>query len=84
MQTFKFKLMQSRRNRKLHRQISAAGLAWNHCVALTRRYYKLFGKSVSKFDLQKHPGARPDTACHRKSARRFKPVAIENLYHART
>jgi putative transposase len=54
MQTFKFKLMQSRRNRKLHRQISAAGLAWNHCVALTRRYYKLFGKSVSKFDLQKH------------------------------
>jgi len=54
MQTFKFKLMQSRRNRKLHRQISAAGLAWNHCVALTRRYYKLFGKSVSENSLKKH------------------------------
>ena len=54
MKTFKYKLMPSKRNRKLHRQISAAGLAWNHCVALTRRYYKMFGESVSKFDLQKH------------------------------
>ena len=54
MQTFKFKLMQSKRNRKLHRQISAAGHAWNHCVALTRRYYKFFGKSVSENSLKKH------------------------------
>ena len=54
MRTFKYKLMSSKRNRKLHRQISAAGLAWNHCVALTRRFYKIFGKSVSENDLKKH------------------------------
>ena len=54
MRTFKYKLMSSKRNRKLHRQISAAGLAWNHCLALTRRFYKIFGKSVSENDLKKH------------------------------
>ena len=54
MKTYKFKLYSAKRNKKLHRQINAAALAWNHCVALTRRYYKRFGKSLPKFKLQKH------------------------------
>lgn len=54
MKTYKFKLYSAKRNKKLHRQINAAALAWNHCVALTRRYYKSFGKSLPKFKLQKH------------------------------
>ena len=54
MKTYKFKLYSAKRNKKLHRQINAAGLAWNHCVALTRRYYKMFGKTLPKFKLQKH------------------------------
>lgn len=40
MKTYKFKLYSAKRNKKLHRQINVAALAWNHCVALTRRYYK--------------------------------------------
>lgn len=54
MKTYKFKLYSAKRNKKLHRQINAAALAWNHCVALTRRYYKMFGKTLPKFKLQKH------------------------------
>ena len=54
MKTYKFKLYSAKRNKKLHRQINAAGLAWNHCVALTRRYYKMFGKTLPKVKLQKH------------------------------
>ncbi len=54
MKIYKFKLYRSKRNKKLHRQFNAAALAENHCVALTRRYYKGFGKSLPKFKLQKH------------------------------
>ena len=54
MKTFCFKLYRAKRNAKLHKQINAAGLIWNHCLALHRRYYSLFGKCLNKFDLQKH------------------------------
>ena len=54
MKTFRFKLYQSERNEKLHKQINAAGLIYNHCIALHKRYYKLFGKYLNKNQLQKH------------------------------
>ena len=54
MKAYKFYPYRSKRNKKLHRQINAAALAWNHCVALIRRYYKGVGKSLPKFKLQKH------------------------------
>ena len=44
MKTFKFKLYQSHRNRKLHRQINAAGLAYNHCVKLHKWTCPVCGK----------------------------------------
>lgn len=34
MKTYCFKLYDSKRNRKLHSQINAAGLVYNHCIAL--------------------------------------------------
>ena len=34
MKTCCFKLYKAKRNRKLHRQINAAGLIYNHCIAL--------------------------------------------------
>lgn len=52
--TFKFKLFEARRNRKLHQQINAAGLAYNHCIALHKRYYSLYHKHLNLFHLQKH------------------------------
>lgn len=54
MRTYRFKLYNSKRNRKLHKQINAAGLVYNHCIALHKRYYRLFGKSLNMYQLQKH------------------------------
>ena len=52
--TFKYKMYASARNRKIHRQINAAGMVYNHCIALHKRYYSLYHKSLNKFALQKH------------------------------
>jgi len=54
MKTYKFKLYRSKKNRHLHRQIDISGLIWNHCIALHRRYYRLFGKSLNAYALMKH------------------------------
>ena len=54
MKTFKFKLYRTDKNAKLHKQINCAGLTYNHCIALHKRYYRLFGKYLPKGKLQKH------------------------------
>ncbi|WP_287770323.1 RNA-guided endonuclease TnpB family protein [Megasphaera sp.] len=54
IKTYKFKLYAAKRNKKLHRQINAAGLAYNHCIAIHKRYWRLYRKSLNKFALQKH------------------------------
>lgn len=54
MKTYKFKLYQSKKNKHLHQQIDISGIIWNHSIALHRRYYKLTGKSLNLYDLQKH------------------------------
>ena len=54
MKTFCFKLYHSDHNQKLMQQINAAGLIYNHCLALHKRYYRLWGKYLDKSQLQKH------------------------------
>ncbi len=54
MKTFCFKLYNSKRNKILHKQINAAGLIYNHCIALHKRYYRLYKKHLNKNQLQKH------------------------------
>ena len=54
MKTFCFKLYKSDKNEKLHKQINVAGLIYNHCIALHKKYYKIFGKYLHKFHLSKH------------------------------
>ena len=54
MKTFKFKLYRTDKNAKLHKQINCAGLTYNHCISIYKRYYKLFGKYLQKGKLQKH------------------------------
>lgn len=54
VRTYKFKLYRSKKNKYLHQQIDIAGLIYNHCIALHRRYYRLFGKGINKFQLMKH------------------------------
>lgn len=53
VKTFKFKLYQHKRNKHLHRTINAAGNIYNHCIALHKRYYQMFGKHLNKNRLQK-------------------------------
>ena len=54
MKTYKFKLYRSKKNKHLHQQIAIAGIIYNHCIALHRRYYKLTGKGLNLYALQKH------------------------------
>ena len=54
MKTYKFKLYQAKKNKHLHQQIDISGIIWNHSIALHRRYYKLTGKSLNKYELMKH------------------------------
>ena len=40
--TFKYRMYQNRKTEKrLFQTIDIAGIIWNHCVALQRRYYRL-------------------------------------------
>jgi putative transposase len=54
MQTLKFKLYQSNRNKHLKRSINAAGVIYNHCIALHKRYYRMWGKHLNCAKLQAH------------------------------
>lgn len=54
IKTYCFKLYNSKRNRKLHKQINAACIIYNHCIALHKRYYRLFKRSLSANKLKIH------------------------------
>ncbi len=54
IRTYKFKLYHSKHNRNLYHQINISGLIYNHCIALHRRYYRIYGKSLNQFQLMKH------------------------------
>jgi len=52
--TYKYKLYRTKKNKHLHRTINLAGKAYNHCIALHKRYYKLTGKHLNQYALMKH------------------------------
>ncbi|MTJ13856.1 IS200/IS605 family element transposase accessory protein TnpB [Anabaena sp. UHCC 0187] len=54
MKTLKFKLYEHKRNRHLKRMINTAGVIYNHCIALHKRYYRMWGKHLSCAKLQSH------------------------------
>ena len=54
MKTLKFKLYESHRNQHLKRSINAAGVIYNHCIALHKRYYRMWGKHLNCSKLQSH------------------------------
>ncbi len=54
MKTLKFKFYKHKRNRYLKLTINAAGVIYNHCVALHKRYYRMWGKYLNCAKLQKH------------------------------
>ena len=54
IRTYKYKLYQTKRVKHLHDVVNISGIIYNHCIALHKRYYKLYGKHLNKFQLQKH------------------------------
>lgn len=54
MKTLKFKLYEHKRNRFLKASINAAGVIYNKCIALHRRYYRMWGKHLNCAKLQAH------------------------------
>ncbi len=52
--TLKYRLYTSGREKYLVLQIHAASSIWNHTLALRRRYYRLYGKSLGANRLMKH------------------------------
>ena len=54
MKTYKFKLYQHKRNRYLHYSINASASIYNHCIALHKRFYRMFGTHLNQYRLMKH------------------------------
>ena len=54
MKIYKFKLYSNHGNRELHQTIDGHAQVWNHCIALQRRYYAIYGKYIPKFRLINH------------------------------
>ncbi|HIM94905.1 MAG TPA: transposase [Campylobacterales bacterium] len=54
IRTYKYKLYTSKKDKHIHDIINISGIIYNHCIALHKRYYRLYGKHLNKFQLQKH------------------------------
>ena len=54
MKTFCLKLYKSKKNWVLYDQITLAGEIYNHCIALHKRYYRLYNKSLNVYALINH------------------------------
>ena len=54
MITYKYRLYRNKKTQRLRQTIDVAGIIWNHCVALQRRYWQLTGGYISRYALQKH------------------------------
>jgi putative transposase len=52
--TFMYKLYRSKRSKRLHHQINIGGVIHNHCIALHRRYYRLYKQSLASGRLKAH------------------------------
>ena len=54
IKTYVFKLYNSKKNNFFHNKINLSGIAYNHCIALNKRYYKLYKKRLSSYKLKVH------------------------------
>ena len=54
LKTYKYKLYNRDSLKYLDDILVVSGHIYNHCIALHRKYYALYHKSLHKYDLQKH------------------------------
>jgi putative transposase len=52
--TYKYKLYNNKKNTILHKHINIACDIYNHCILLHKKYYRLYGKYLNIYKLQKH------------------------------
>src|SRR5713101_8396576 len=52
--TFMYKLYTAKHNARLHHQINIGGIIHNHCIAIHKRYYRVYGKYLSPHRLKAH------------------------------
>ena len=45
--TYRYKFYHSKKLKHLDQSIGIAAEIWNYCIALHKRYYKLYGKHLS-------------------------------------
>ncbi len=54
LKTYKYKLYKTKKLKRLHGLLDISADIYNHSIALHKRYYRLYHKSLNKFVLQKH------------------------------
>ena len=54
MIAYKFKLYRTKKTSALDNVLEEARLVWNHCLAMQKRYYRMYGQFIPKFTLSKH------------------------------
>ncbi|WP_104686313.1 RNA-guided endonuclease InsQ/TnpB family protein [Helicobacter felis] len=52
--TYKQKLYSTSRNKHISKLLRLYGICYNHCIALHKRYYRLYKKHLKLYTLQKH------------------------------
>ena len=52
--TYKYKLYHTKRTKKLDEIINTAAMIYNHCIALHKRYYAIYGKYLDSYKLKKY------------------------------
>ena len=45
--TYKYQLYRTKKTEYLDAEIELARQIWNHCLALQKRYYRIYGKYIS-------------------------------------
>ena len=54
MISYKYKLYTTKQTKHLDTMLREAAFVWNHALALQKRYYRLYGKFITKNVMQKH------------------------------
>jgi len=54
IKTYKFKLYKTKKLKNLHSLINLSAGIYNHCIALHKRYYNLYHKTLNIYKLQSH------------------------------
>ena len=54
MLTYKYKLYESKRNKRIETLMREACFVWNHCLALQKKYYGMYGKYIGGNRMKTH------------------------------